>query len=65
MIDDTKQNKIEGIKDNKTSNKRRSDWYFLFQYFVAPKGAVLLVVLKNQCGPSPPLGEGGHLVQAL
>ena len=47
MIDDTKQNKIEGIKGpqkNNTGNKKRSDWYFPFQY--------LLVVLKNQCGPS-------------
>ena len=33
MIDDTKQNKIEGIKDKK-QYKRRSDWYFLFQYLV-------------------------------
>ena len=31
---------------------RRSDWYFLFQCLVAPKGAISLVVLKNQCGPS-------------
>ena len=51
MIDDTKQNKIEGSR-TRNNNKRRSDWYFLFQYLVAPKGAIWLVVLKNQCGPS-------------
>ena len=70
MIDDTKQNKIEGIKDKK-HNKRRSDWYFPFQYLMAPKGAILLVVLKNQCGPSRHLpgfstiSWGEDLVQAL
>ena len=65
------QNKTKYKKSRTRNNNKRSDWYFLFQYLVAPKGAILLVVLKTSVVPvaiyqdSPPLFEGEHLVEAL
>ena len=70
MIDDTKQNKIEGIKDKKHQIKEVIGIFFfniwwllkeLFCWWFLKTSVVPLAIYLD----SPPLGEGDHLEQAL
>ena len=66
MIDDTKQNKIEGIKGPQETIlviKKEVIGIFLFNicWWFLKTSVVPLAIYPY----SPPLVEGGHLVQAL
>ena len=71
IIDDTKQNKIEGIKDQKTIIKEEVIGIFFFNIWWLLKEPFCWWFLKTSVVPliiypdSPLLVEGDHLVQAL
>ena len=71
MIDDTKQNKIEGIKDKKHQIKEEVIGIFFFNIWWLLKELFCWWFLKPSVVPlaiyldSPSLGERDHLVQAL